>query len=151
MSECPHPDGRPGLACIRRGAFLEKLAQVVGSAADVTFPLGHPAFGPSDGLFVVVEVLDHPLAHQSAQLDPAGVGVPAQLLDALIGQPQSVDRRPLRFAPTVRELSMRVASACSASAAIFSWSWPLELVMSWRLPHRLRRRQLVVDGWPARR
>jgi len=83
----PQADGRPDLACFRPGAFVEQLAQVLGSAADVTFPLGSPAFRPPDGLFAVVEVLDHPLAYQSAGLDPAGFGEPAQLLDAFIGQP----------------------------------------------------------------
>lgn len=58
---------------------------MIGSGAQVTFPLGSAAFTASEGSFAVVKVLDHPLAHQSAGFDPAGLGQLTQLLDALIG------------------------------------------------------------------
>jgi hypothetical protein len=46
------------------------------------------------------------LPHERAGLGAAGFGEAAQLLDALIGQPQPVDRRPRRTPTARRQVSI---------------------------------------------
>ncbi len=77
------------LAGVGPWTFVQQLPQMIGSGPEVAFPpLALSVAVPISS----VQVFDHPLPDQHAWLNTAGFREPAQLVDPLMRQPQSIYR-----------------------------------------------------------
>ena len=76
---------------------------MIGRGAKVTFP---PVLGLVSSVLDSIGLVDDPLPGEHAGLDAAGLGNPAQLLDALRGQTQSVHRAGSTGSATVGQLDV---------------------------------------------